>query len=280
MAAPAARRKARSARFTARRAARSPVMAGLARAGLAARGVLYMIIGWIALQIAFGSSGRQADSAGALRLVARTPLGTAALWLLAAGFAGLALWRLSEAVWGGAGSGRRKTGSRLAELGRAVSYAALSFTILKFALGLGAPSSSNSQSRDLTAALLRAPGGQALVTAIGLAVVAAGLVLSYHAWRQRFRRDLRLGGTSPAVQRLVSWLGRAGGMARGAVFTAVGVFLVAAAVTARPGQARGIDSALRAMARTPFGPWLLVLVAAGLILFGGYSWCEARWRAV
>ena len=279
MAAPA-RRRMRGTRISARRAARSPVMAGLARAGLAARGVMYVIIGWIALQIAFGGSGHQADSAGALRLLAQNPVGMTALWLLAIGFAGLALWRLSEAIWGAAGSGGRKTGTRLASLARAVIYGLLCLTILKYALGLGAPASSNTQSRDLTAALLHQPGGQVLVAVIGLAVVAAGLALIYQYWQKKFLRQLRLGGGSPAVRTTVTRLGQAGGIARGVVFAAVGVFLVVAAVNARPGQARGVDSALRAMAATPFGPWLLVLVAAGLILFGIYSCCEARWRAV
>ena len=279
MAAPA-RWRMRGTRMSARRAARSRAMAGLARAGLAARGVMYAIIGWIALQIAFGSPGHQADSAGALRLLARNPVGVVALWLLAIGFGGLALWRLSEAIWGAAGSGGRKTGTRLASLGRAVIYGLLCFTILKFALGLGAPASSNSQSRDLTAALLHQPGGQVLVTLIGLAVVAAGLVLIYQYWQKKFLRRLRLGGVSPAVRTAVTRLGQLGGIARGTVFVAVGVFLVVAAVNAKPGQARGVDSALRAMTGTPFGPWLLVLVAAGLIVFGVYSCCEARWRAV
>ncbi len=279
MAAPA-RWRMRGTRLSARRAARSPVMTGLARAGLAARGVIYAIVGWIALQIAFGSPGHEADSAGALRLLANNPVGAVLLWLLAIGFAGLALWRLSEAIWGAAGSGGHKAGARLASLGRAVIYGVLAFTILKYVLGLGAPASSNSQSKDLTATLLHQPGGQVLVAVIGLAVAAAGVALAWQYWQKKFLRQLRLGGVSPAVRRTVTRLGQIGGVARGAVFAAVGVFLVVAAVNAKPGQARGVDSALRAMAQTPFGPWLLVLVAAGLIVFGVYSCCEARWRAV
>jgi hypothetical protein len=71
-----------------------------------------------------------------------------------------------------------------------------------------------------------------------------------------------------------------GGIARGAVAVTAGVFLVVAAVDASPQQAKGVDSALRALARTPLGPWLLVAVAAGLAVFGLYSFCEARWRDV
>lgn len=279
MAAPA-RRRAFSTRLRARRAARSPALTFLARAGLAARGILYVLIGWIALEVAFGNSGQQADSSGALRLLARTPVGGILLWLLAVGLLGLALWRLSEAIWGVAGSGGRKAGARLASLGRAVIYGLLGFSVLKYALGLGAPQSSNSQSRDLTAAALREPGGQAIVILIGLALAAAGVMLAWQYWRRRFLRNLRLGGVSAATRRAVTRIGQAGGVARGAVFAAAGLFLIVAGARAQPGQARGVDSTLRAMAATPFGPWLLVVVAAGLILFGAYCCCEARWRAV
>ncbi len=279
MAAPA-RRRLRGTRVTARRAARSPVMTGLARAGLAARGVLYVLIGWLAIEVAFGNSGRQADSAGALRLLAASAVGEAALWVLAIGFTGLALWRLSEVIWGAAGAGGRKASTRLASLGRAVIYGLLALSILKYALGLGAPASSNTQSRDLTATALHQPGGQAIVILIGLAVAAAGLALAYQYWRRKFLRYLRTGGMSPATRKAVTRLGQIGGIARGVVFTAAGVFLVAAGAQAQPGQARGVDATLRAFAATPFGPWLLAGVAAGLMLFGIYSCCEARWRAV
>lgn len=76
----------------------------------------------------------------------------------------------------------------------------------------------------------------------------------------------------------MTWLGRAGGIARGAVFVTAGVFLLVAAIEAQPQQAKGLDSALRALAATPLGLWLLVAVAIGLIVFGAFSCCEARWR--
>ena len=85
---------------------------------------------------------------------------------------------------------------------------------------------------------------------------------------------------SVRTRKIVTRLGQIGGIARGLVFATIGVFLVIAAKDANPKQAKGIDSALRALAHTPLGPWLLVVVAIGLMMFGVYSWCEARWRAV
>src|ERR1700733_15915287 len=108
-----ARGRSRSARYAGRRTGRSRYLGLLARAGFAARGVLYVIIGCIAVGIAFGRSSGQADSAGAVRVVAATPVGLVALWLLAAGFVGLALWRLSEARVGRAGARGPKQGPRL-----------------------------------------------------------------------------------------------------------------------------------------------------------------------
>jgi hypothetical protein len=274
------RRRTSRARRTGRQAAQSSPMAWLARAGLAARGTMYVLIGIIAVQIAVEGSGQQADRGGAVRLAAQTPLGSVILWLLVAGFAGMALWRLSEAAWGSSETGGHKASTRLASLAIGVFYAVVTYGILRYALGAGQPSSSDQQSQDLTAAALRHPGGQLIVAVAGIVVAVAGLVVIYLAAKRDFLKHLRLGPASPATRRTVTRLGQIGGIARGVVFGTVGVFLVVAAVKAQPQQAKGVDSALRALARTPLGPWLLVVVALGLVTFGVYSWCEARWRAV
>lgn len=276
---PAFRGPARTRR-TARRAASSRGMAWLARAGLVARGLMYVLIGVIAIEIAIKGSHQQADRAGAVRLVAHTGFGSFILWLLVIGFAGLTLWRLSEAIWGSPGADGRKVSKRLANLARAVFYALVTYGILKYALGVGSPSSSDTQSQDLTAAALKHTGGQAIVAIAGVVVVAAGLYVMYRAYQLKFLKHLRMGAASPRTRKVVTRLGQIGGIARGFVFGAIGVFLVIAAKDANPRQARGIDSALRALAHTPLGPWLLVIVALGLLTFGVYSWCEARWRAV
>jgi hypothetical protein len=239
---------------------------------------MYIIVGWIAVQVAFGHSGQQADRTGALHEVGATPVGGVLLWLLVVGFIGMTLWRLSEAVYGSPGSGQQKAGKRVAALARAVVYAVIAYGVLKYALGTGGPQSSDKQSVDLTATLLKYPGGQALVVAIGVALVGGGIFLAYSSWREKFRKDLELGQLPGRTRRIVEWLGKFGGVARGAVFITVGIFLVVAAVQAKPQQAKGVDSGLRTLASTPLGPWLLVLVAIGLIMFGFFSLCQAKWR--
>jgi hypothetical protein len=275
----------------ARRAVPRPARAGrggqakgwltwLAKAGLTARGVMYVLIGIIAVQVAVNGTREQADRTGAVHLVAHTGLGSVILWLLVIGFAGMTLWRLSEAAWGGPDADGRKASKRLANLARAVFYALVTYGILKYALGIGQPGSSDKQSQDLTATAMKYQGGQVIVALAGVVVVAAGLYVMYRAYKLKFLKHLRMGSASPRTRKVVTRLGQVGGIARGLVFGTIGVFLVIAAKDASPRQAKGIDSALRALAHTPLGPWLLVIVAIGLMMFGVYSWCEARWRTV
>ncbi|HEY2268769.1 MAG TPA: DUF1206 domain-containing protein [Streptosporangiaceae bacterium] len=305
----ARRRAGRSAKSTGRRAANSAPLRWLGRAGYAARGVLYVMVGSIAIQAAFGQSGQQADKSGVLQEISSTPVGGVLIWLLVAGFIGMALWRLSDAAYpesssddgtsSGSGSGTAsssedgtsssdskgsqaaskgsETAKRVAALVKAVIYAVIAYSVLKFAIG-GGTQSSDKESVDLTATVMKYPGGQVLVVVAGLALIGGGVFLAYAAWKEKFRKNLELGQIHGRLQRVVVWLGKFGGIARGAVFVTAGVFLVIAAIEAKPQQAKGVDSALRVLASTPLGPWLLLLVAIGLIMFGLFSLCQARWE--
>jgi Domain of Unknown Function (DUF1206) len=137
-----------------RSAGGSSALALLGRAGFLARGLMYIVIGWIALQIAFGHSRQQADRTGALHELSSTPFGEVALWILVVGFFGMALWRLAVAAWPPAAEDRKPT-KRVTSVVKAVIYAVLGYGVLKYAIGAGAPQSSNKQSVDLTATLMQ-----------------------------------------------------------------------------------------------------------------------------
>jgi hypothetical protein len=254
-------------------------MVWLARAGLTARGVNYLLIGGLAVAVGLGSSGKEADRVGALRYVASKPGGAAGLWLLAVGFAALTVWRLAEAAYGQSGPDGHKARKRLGSLASAVLYGFICGSIVTLLLGVS-QTSGNSQSKDVTAQLMAHTGGRWLVLAIGVGVVVAGIVIIVGAVRKTFARQLRLTEMSPGTRHVVETLGRVGGTARGIVFGVVGVFLIVAAATFDAKKAQGLDGALRKIAATPLGPWLLVAVALGLVTFGVYSCCEARWRKV
>ncbi|WP_055490866.1 DUF1206 domain-containing protein [Streptomyces sp. TP-A0356] len=272
---------ARTGRSRARRAARSPVTRGAARAGLTARGVIYLLIGVLALRIAFGDGTQQADRSGALAEIAREPFGDVLLWALGIGLVGMAVWRLSEAVVGSVGPDGHEAKKRLLALVRCGFYAFVAYSVLSFAAGSGSGSrSSDEQSRDVTAKALGMPGGQWIVGAAAVGVIVAGVWIGVRAVRRDYHDELKLGEMSPRARRLVDVAGVGGGAARGLVFAAAGVFAVRAAIDYRPDRAKGLDDTLRSFADTPFGPWLLALVAAGVALFGVFSFALARWGRV
>ena len=263
-----------------RDAASSRWLQWLARGGLVARGAMYLLIGVLAVQIAFGSGGKQADTSGALRAVAAHPGGIVVLWLLAVGFAGLAIWRFAEVVYGQAGPGGRKAGKRLGSLARAVVYAFICGTVVSFILGTGGKTSGNTQSKDATATLMAHGGGRWLVALIGIGIGIGGVALAVYGIRRKFLEHLRMAQMSRSTAKVVKTLGLVGYVARGVVFCVAGGFLVDAAVSFSPQKAQGIDGSLLKLATTPVGPGLLVAVALGLVVFGVYSGCEARWRQV
>jgi hypothetical protein len=268
------------ARSAGRDAASSRWLQWLARGGLVARGAMYLLIGVLAVQIAFGSGGKQADTSGALRAVAVHPGGIVVLWLLAVGFAGLAIWRFAEVVYGQAGPGGRKAGKRLGSLARAVLYAFICGTVVSFILGTGGKTSGNTQSKDATATLMAHGGGRWLVALIGIGIGIGGAALAVYGIRRKFLEHLRMAQMSRRTAKVVKTLGLVGYVARGVVFCVAGGFLVDAAVSFSPQKAQGIDGSLLKLATTPLGPGLLVAVALGLAVFGVYSGCEARWRQV
>ncbi|MER5946308.1 DUF1206 domain-containing protein [Streptomyces sp. NPDC001904] len=267
----------------ARRAANSQAVAVAARAGFVARGVIYVLIGVLALRIAFADSGgKQADRGGAIAEIADKPFGTVLLWVLGIALAGMALWRLSEALFGQAGPDGDKPTKRAIAAGRFVFYGFVSYSVLSFAAGdkSSGSGSSDKSSKDITAKALDWPGGQWIVGAVGIGVAVAGVWIAVRAVMRKYHKHLKMSEMSPKVRKAVDVFGVFGGASRGTVFAVAGGFAVAAAVQHKPGQAKGMDDTLRSFTDTPAGPWLLVLISVGLAAFGIFSWANARWRKV
>jgi hypothetical protein len=266
------------AKANARAAADSPWVDRLARLGLAARGLVYVMIGVIALKIAFGSRGTQADRRGALHTLAMSTFGKAVVVVAAIGFLGYAVWRLTEAVWGHRDEdGAKQLGKRATSLFRAGLYGWFAISAILLIAGAGT-SSSDKTSRTWTARLMGQPFGKYLVIVAGVAFFGAGLALAWRGVTTKFEEKLKVNEMSPGVRRVVETIGLAGNVARGVVFGIVGVFLVIAAVTFDPKKARGLDGSLRVLAGSAWGQVLLVAVALGLVAFGLYSFAESRYR--
>jgi hypothetical protein len=259
----------------ARRVANSRAFDRLARLGLVCRGVLYLLIGSLALQISFGGGGREADESGAIATLAGQPFGTAMLWLMLVGFAALALWQLTEAAIGSGG-----TTERVEAAARTVVYGVLVASLANLLLAGGGPESGDQHAKDLTATALGLPAGQLLVGAAGLGVLGLGLYWLHKGLTRGFRKDLHTGRMSPRTRSVVTALGVVGFTTRAVIAGLAAVFLVRAAIEYEPEQAKGLDATLRSFADTAAGPWLLTAVALGLLVFAAYCMCEARWRRV
>ncbi len=266
---------------TLEQAADSTWLQRLARAGLAARGVVYVVIGLLAVQVARGDRQERADKQGALQAVVRQPFGRVLVLGLAIGFAGYALWRFVDAAVGpkDEDDARKALAKRVGYAARGVLYAGFCLAALKLFIRSNRTSSSTAQV-DWTARVLHWPGGRVLVIAVGIGVIAGGLYVGWRGLRRKFRRRLKSLQMSPAERRWILRFGAAGMTARMVVSVLIGIFLIAAAILHQPDESVGIDGALKALADRSFGPALLAVVALGLIAYGLYSFAEARYRRV
>ena len=260
-----------SSRTAARKVQDSRGLEVLVRAGYAASGLIHLLLGSLAIQVAFHRGG-ESDQSGAFTQIAKLPVGGAILWITVVGMFALALWLLIQAVLGIGSSSKKRWSRSLVSAGKAVAYAALGATALTFAQG--GRSSSSSSTRQASSRLLDLPGGQLLLGLIGLGAVAIGAYLVAKGVRQRFTRDIAV--PSGGARRPVIVLGVVGYVAKGVAIAVVGVLFVVAAVTVDPKRATGLDGAVRSLASLPFGQVLLVAVGLGLVAFGLYTFVRAR----
>lgn len=247
----------------------NPVLQSGARVGYAVSGILHLLIGWIALQIAWFSSAKSADSSGALQTLAETSAGRFTLWVAVPGFLALGLWELANMVAVRSRPGSSPWPDRIKGLSKAAVHLALAWTCLSTAKGR--PKDSKEQSTDFTANLLQQPGGRLLIAVIGLVVIGVGGYHVMKGWTKRFLRDL---DEHPGT--LATRAGMFGYVAKGIALAVLGALFVLAAAQNSASKATGLDGALRALRQQAVGPWLLTAVGLGIASYGVYSLVRAR----
>lgn len=269
---------------TARRAertARGPGSQMAARLGYVTKGVVNLIIGFLAARVAIGGGGKTTDNTGALHDIYQLGFGRALLVVVAIGLFGYALWCFLRALFDADRKGSDAEGL-LARIGYGavgIFYAALGITAVRLVSGSGsAGKSSDASTQDWTARLLNQSYGQAVVIVAGLIVIGVAMYLWYYAYSARFMQSLQ--GLSGATRTWVTRLGRFGYAAQGVVFAEIGIFLIIAARQHDPKDAKGIGGSLGKLAGEPYGHVLLAVVAIGLIAYGLYSFAQARYRRI
>ncbi len=253
----------------------------LVRAGFFARGVTYGLIGAFAFALALGAgaSGTAPSQQGALALIAGSVLGRITLVAIAAGLLAYALWKIAQGILGtgpegGGGPGLK---DRLANGFGGLAYIGF-FVIALRVLATGNGGNANQQTRHAAAGVLGWPGGPALVAIGGGILLGVSLYQIYEAGTGAFAKDDRTGTMKPEQRRAFMLVGRVGLSARALVFALVGYFLIRAAIDFNANKAVGVDGALTRLHHEPLGPWLLGIVAVGLLAFAAFSFAEARYR--
>jgi hypothetical protein len=251
----------------------------LSRGGFVARGLIYAIIGLFAFKVAVSDTGKLTDQQGAIKTVGNQPFGEVLLVLLAIGLGGYAVWRLFRAALGHGPEDADNTLERLGGLGSGLVYGGLCIATIKVLSGSSASGSSSNPDKA-TAGVFDWPAGRALVVVGGLVLLGVGAYQLVKGLRQTFLEELKTEQMSVGMQTWITWIGTVGHVARATVFGLAGWFLLKAAYEYDAKEAVGLDGALTKILRADYGPWLLGLVAAGLLAFGAYSLSEARYRRI
>lgn len=260
-----------------KRVAAHPWMQRLGRLGFAAKGIVYVVIGVLAAQVAFGYGGSTTDSKGALQTIAQQPFGQILIALLAIGLVSYVVWRFLEGVADPLGEGDDAKGlaKRLGAVFSSVAYAGVALSAVRLLTGVGQDESDTT--RDWTAWLMEQPFGRWLVALVGLVVIGVGIGQCVIAYTGSFHQKFDQFDMSQQERALLTRLGQGGHVARGVTFGLIGMFFVVAAWRYDANRVQGLDGALATLAQQPYGAWLLGIVSLGVIAYGGYMLAMARY---
>ena len=243
-----------------------------ARAGYAARGIVYMLLGYFALGTAGGTRDGQTS---VLRQIQDMPLGTVLLVLVGLGLAGWGLYRLYGAAIDiqGKGTDAKGIGTRFGHALSGILHLGLCWVALRLAFGdPGAGSGGGDRKAQAASTAEALPLGDTLIVLVGIGFALAAVQQLVKAVTGKFM-DL----VDPRAPGFTEWLGRAGYAARACVFAAIALQVLQIAFGGASGREAGVGGALDALRETG---WLYTLIAIGLILFGVFSLVMARYRRI
>jgi Domain of Unknown Function (DUF1206) len=244
------------------------------RIGIASRGVIYVLLAYLALDVArHGSAPTQTSSTGALQeLEARTG-GKLLLVILATGLGCYAAWRLFDVATGANG-----VVTRISSLAVGIIYGILCVRAIELVAGHAESGGASSNPEPWVAKVMGWSGGTVAIEVAGASLMAAGVGLAVWGLFHRYEKNLALERVSRSWQTAIRVLGGFGDLARGFLIALMGVYLMTAALTSNPAQAKSVDQALRALVHHPFGALAIVAIALGLLSFGIFSFFDARLR--
>ncbi len=258
-----------------------PGVVTVAKVGWVAKGIVYALLGFLAVPIALHGSGAddggtgstQASQSGAVARIAESSAGALALWLVAIGLFFYVAWRLVCVVLP-AGNGAKAWVTRIGYVVSAVVYVTLAWTAISFARDNPAQpaqgGTEDSRIERFTRSLMEHSAGRWAVGLIGLVVIAIGVAFIVRGVTADFRKELEPGGVRPFSEQTITRLGQVGWVGRGLMMMIVGWFLTQAAIHFAAAEAKGIDGALREATGSTLGTLLVLFVAVALIVYGAF----------
>jgi hypothetical protein len=252
----------------------------LARVGFVVKGVLYMVVGVLALQVALAAGGRITSASGALSTVLRQPFGRTLLLVAAVGLLGYAVWRVLQGIFDPdyLGTGWGALATRFTLVLRGAIHGVLGYQAIQLYRGLGV-SAGGSSEREAAAVAFQWPLGDWLVVVTGVGMIAFAIsevrdAIKGHLSRNMKTADLRSEAGNWAVD-----VSRFGIGARAIVFGLLGWAVVVAGWSRDPSEVGSVADSLRTLAEQPgaLGRWLFGATAAGLVAYGFYEVVHARY---
>jgi len=266
-------------------ASTSPAMETLTRLGYLVRGTVYAVMGLLALKVVLGRGGALTDTQGAIAALGQTPFGAGLLYIVLIGLIGYGLSGLTRAAIDTRHKGTDIKGivERVGYAGSGISYLLLGLATFNLIQGQASAAQNGAQTaeiRQTTSTILAQPLGAWWVALAALIAIGVGIYQTYSGVRSDLGQQLKPYAVSSGQRQWIIRLGRFGVAARGLVFTLVGLFLFLAAYYHDPRQAKGMDGVLASLLQQPYGPWLLAVVALGLLAFGFYSALSGLWLRI
>jgi hypothetical protein len=246
-----------------------------ARIGLLAYGLVHLVVAWLAVQLALGDKEGSADQQGAVQQLAQQPFGEALVWAVAVGMFLLAIWQGLESLFGYRDEeGFTQVRKRATAAGKAVVYVVIGISAVHAATGSSRSGKNGTDST--TAKIMDWPGGQVIVSVIGLFIIGIGGYLVQRAWTEKFAKHINAEGKTGEAGKAYLWFGKAGYTAKGVTFGIVGALFLYAGLSHDAKKSGGLDQALHKVLQQPFGPVLLILIALGLACYGLFCFARAR----
>ncbi|UFH57797.1 DUF1206 domain-containing protein [Spirosoma sp. KNUC1025] len=256
-----------------------------AQLGLAAKGVVYCLVGILAFMAAFeigGSSERNLNKQGVFRFILAQPFGQILLALVAAGLVCYALWRLTQAFLDNEhkGTDAKGIGRRLVYGFSGLVYGFLAYGSFRMILGSQGNQGRENSRQTLVRELLQKPFGQWLVGLIGLCIIGIGLYQIYRALLGKYLKNVQTSSIKTELKKMIIRSGKIGYIARGIVWGLIGYLFIKAALEANASKAGGSSSAFVFLEKASYGSYLLGAVALGLFCYGLFMFVRARYEVI